>query len=258
MANSNSWQLIFNHCQLNNFDFKNNYFILDAKHIKQACHNLKTTTEKEVRILCKQDTRESRPQIFQDRNLFLLPIKNGKYAIIHGEGYCDIPEINTQIIPHKPMINFDLIGGHTGDSEMQHLDYAYATSVIRTFTNNPHLVLSIRGRKYTPEFNFNINGFQINQGSVQTEVDGGYEGPEDIVLVEAKPAKIKNIIIRQLYYPFRQWVENARIFGKHKNVSNLLFQKNNNIYSLWQFQFTDQMNYNSIKLIKSARYEIIR
>ncbi len=32
-----------------------------------------------------------------------------------------------------------------GDSEMQHLDYAYAASLIRTFTEDPSLVLTIRG-----------------------------------------------------------------------------------------------------------------
>lgn len=68
------------------------------------------------------------------------------------------------------------------------------------------LVLSIRGRKYTPEFEFNTNLYQnIKVKSVQTEVDSGFEGREKIVLVEAKNSNTKNVIIRQLYYPLRQW-----------------------------------------------------
>ncbi len=34
---------------------------------------------------------------------------------------------------------------------MQHLDFAYASSLIRTFMEDDTLVLTIRGRKYTPE-----------------------------------------------------------------------------------------------------------
>lgn len=73
---------------------------------------------------------------------------------------------------------------------MQHLDFAYASSLIRTFMNDPSLVLTIRGRKYTPEFYFYVNDQKINVSSVQTEIDAGYEGEKKIVLVEAKNKKI--------------------------------------------------------------------
>jgi hypothetical protein len=69
---------------------------------------------------------------------------------------------------------------------MQHLDYAYAASLIRTFTEDPSLVLTIRGRKYTPEFEFYVGKQPIKVSSVQTEVDAGYEGKNQVVLVEAK------------------------------------------------------------------------
>jgi hypothetical protein len=40
---------------------------------------------------------------------------------------------------------------------MQHLDYAYANSLIRTFMNDDSLGLTIRGREYTPSFSFTVN-----------------------------------------------------------------------------------------------------
>ena len=43
-----------------------------------------------------------------------------------------------------------------GNSEMQHLYFAYASSLIRTFMDDESLVLTIRGRKYTPEFSFKV------------------------------------------------------------------------------------------------------
>ena len=63
-------------------DFTKGPFVLEAEQIKKACQNFKNTAEKEVQILCKQDSRESRPQIFKDNNLFILPKHNGVYYIV--------------------------------------------------------------------------------------------------------------------------------------------------------------------------------
>jgi len=257
MANSTSWQKIFNDLNLNDYDFGLSPYELTAEQIKRSCQSFEKTTEKEVRILCKQDSREDRPQVFKDKNLFILPKHNGSYYIIQGEGYVDIPDIKTPIVSYQRKLDFDLKSSMVGNSEMQHLDYAYANSLIRTFIDDPSLVLTIRGRKYTPEFSFNVNGFNLTASSVQTEVDAGYEGEKSIVLVEAKNGKTHNTIIRQLYYPFRQW-------GKEtgKEVFTVFFEKRKikkeNIYYMWQYTFEDINDYNSIKLKKSKRYRIIK
>ena len=115
------------------------------------------------------------------------------------------------------------------------------------------LVLTIRGRKYTPEFNFNVGNHQIQVKSVQTEVDAGYEGRDKIVLIEAKNSTTNNTIIRQLFYPFKQW----KIYT-NKDVYLLFFEKRNNIYNIWQYGFYDENNYNSIQLIQSESFIISR
>jgi len=252
--NHKPWQAIFKMHKMDKHDFSKTPFILEAEQIKIATLAFKTTGEREVRVLCKQDSREDRPNVFSENNLFILPIKNGIYAILQGEGYIDIPEITSEIIPYKSKLDFELETSKIGNSEMQHLDFAYASSLIRTFLNDPSLVLTIRGRKYTPKFDFIAGKFKqkITVESVQTEVDAGYEGKEQIVLIEAKNSETKNTIIRQLYYPYRQW----QIHSK-KQVKVLFFEKRENIYSLWSFEFKDVNNYNSIKLVNSARYEIV-
>ena len=251
MVNNESWGKIFKEYNILKHDFNKKPFELTATQIKKACQDFKKTTEKEVRILCKQDKREDRPKIFIDNGLFLLPIKNGIYNIIKGEGYFDIPKITSEEIIYNSILDFDLESSKIGDSEMQHLDFAYASSLIRTFMNDPSLVLTIRGRKYTPEFNFYINKQKVNVKSVQTEVDAGYEGKNIIVLVEAKNGNAKNTIIRQLYYPYRQWSENTS-----KKIALLFFKKKENTYYIWQYKFKDKDNYNSIVLVKSAKYLI--
>jgi hypothetical protein len=253
MANSKSWDKIVNDYKILEHDFSKSPFLLSASQIKKSVQNFKETAQKEVRILCKQDTRESRPQVFKENNLFLLPVKNGFYNIVKGEGYVDIPEIKKESIVYKSKLDFRLDSSVVGDSEMQHLDYAYASSLIRSFVEDNSLVLSIRGRKYTPNFDFFANKQLIKVSSVQTEVDAGYEGKDKIVLIEAKSSKASNVIIRQLYYPFRQWQSFTR-----KKVITLFFEEESkkHTYSIWQFEFEDIKNYNSIKLIKSGKFSI--
>ena len=252
MANNNSWKKIFGDNQILKHDFKKSPFYLSAKDIKKSVQNFKNTTEKEVRILCKMDTRESVPEIMRENGLILLPVKNGQYVILKGEGYVDIPDIEGEAEIYKTKLDFELDTTKIGNSEMQHLDFAYASSLIRTFMGDPSLVLTIRGRKYTPEFTYQVGGNTIETESVQTEVDAGYEGKDKIVLIEAKNSKTKNTIIRQLYYPYRQWSEHSK-----KEVFLLFFEKRIDEYLIWQYKFADKNSYDSIELVKAKKYKII-
>lgn len=254
MANSRSWKKIFDDYNILKHDFNKSPFELSATQIKKACQKFKETSEKEVRILCKQDSREDRPDIFVKNGLFILPIKNGLYNIIKGEGYIDIPKIKSATTIYTSKLDFKLESSDVGDSEMQHLDYAYASSLIRTFMKDSSLVLTIRGRKYTPGFKFYVGRQLIKVSGVQTEVDAGYEGKDKIVLIEAKNFNAENVIIRQLYYPYRQWQSITK-----KDVTPLFFAKNHddNTYSIWRFKFSDINKYDSIKLVSSGRFKII-
>ena len=122
--------------------------------------------------------------------------------------------------------------------------------------DDPTLVLTIRGRKYTPPFSFKVGQQELSTESVQTEVDAGYEGKNSIVLIEAKNSNATDTIIRQLYFPFRQWQANTK-----KKVYTLFFERRfiegETIFYIWQYEFTDPNNYNSIHLVKSGRFRII-
>ncbi len=252
MAKNNSWDKIFKDHKILGHDFSKSPFYLSASQIKNSVQDFKSTGEKEVRILCKIDSREDVPEVMSKNGLFLLPVKNGDYVIVKGEGYVDIPEITGKAEEYKKKLDFDLDTSKIGNSEMQHLDFAYASSLIRTFMNDPSLVLTIRGRKYTPKFEFKVGKNKINVESVQTEIDAGYEGKDKVVLIEAKNSQTKDTIIRQLYYPFRQWSEHTK-----KEVFLLFFEKRGSEYLIWQYKFEDKMNYNSIKLVRSKKYKIV-
>jgi len=193
--NHKPWLSIFDKYGIHKHDFDGSPFIITAEQIKVATAHFKTTTEREVRVLCKQDSRENRPEVFVENNLFILPVKNGVYAVLKGEGYIDIPEILTEKKIYKSKLDFKLETSLVGNSEMQHLDFGIASSLIRSFLDDESLVLTIHGRKYTPKIEFYVNKHKITEESVQTEVDAGYEGRNQVVLIEAK-----NAVNQKCYY----------------------------------------------------------
>jgi hypothetical protein len=250
-AKDRAWGKIFADNKIHEHDFDSSPYPITSAQIKAATKGFTTTGEREVRILCKQDTRESRPRVFAENGLFILPTKNGQYTIIKGEGYVDIPVISTATTVYTSQLGFRLDTSKVGNSEMQHLDFAYASSLIRTFLSDASLVLTIRGRKFTPTFSFRVGTNRVDVSGVQTEVDAGYEGRNQVALIEAKATAHRNTIIRQLFYPFRQW----QTFTK-KKVVTVFFEKIGNDYSLWEFQFNDVDDYNSITLTRAQRFTI--
>ena len=248
------WRAIFDKYRIGDHNFDQSPFQITAQQIKDACQHFRQTSEKEPYVLCKQTTKNMRPFVFRQNNLFILPIKNGVYVINRGEGYIDIPPITAAITTYSSQLDFSLRTAKIGNSEMQHLDYAYAISMMRDFIGDQSLVLTIRGRKYTPKFSFKVGDFDITAKSVQTKVDSGYEGRERIVLVKAKNTNMTNTIIRQLYYPYRQWEIHTQ-----KKVSTVFFERKESSgeYHFWEFGFTDKNNYNSISLKRTARYKMM-
>ncbi len=127
-------------------------------------------------------------------------------------------------------------------------------SVIRDFTGEAELNLTIRGRLQTPEFKFRFDGakmsHELDVSKVQVEVDAGYEG-DRIYVLEAKMGGRSDFIVRQLYYPFRMWTEIGEV---NKPVVPLLLTYSNRTYSLRMYRFTDVQLYNSIELVSAQDY----
>ena len=251
-----AWNEIFDVKDIHSHDFELSPYSISAKEIKQICAKFSETAEKEPRIICYQAQRKDRPRVFLERGLFLLPVKNGHYLIVKGtadcDGYVDIPEIITPPILFESRLRFELKSSKIGNSEMQHIDKAHALGIIQDFCGVNPLFLTIRGRKYCPEFSFSIGRHGLNAKSVQTEVDAGYEGEDTLVLIEGKNTNVKDIIIRQLYYPYRQWWHHTQ-----KDTTILLFEYHNGMYCFWQFEFDSPYDYTSIRLMKSERYKIV-
>lgn len=149
--NNSQWNELFASRELIEHDFQKKPLLINSNSIKSKT---KFRSSAKLRLLDGHQSRETRPNYFKEKNLFILPLEMGKYAIIQGEGYIDLPTYTGAPINYESKLDFALKSSKIGNSEMQYLDLAYASSVIRTFMEDPSLVLSIRGRKFTPKFNF--------------------------------------------------------------------------------------------------------
>ncbi len=61
----------------------------------------------------------------------------------------------------------------------------------------------------------------------------------------------EDFLVRQLYYPFRVW--SNRVTKKVKTIF-LIFS--NGIFNLYEYQFDEPCNYNSLRLVKQKKYII--
>lgn len=116
--NHKPWRSIFDAYNIDEHNFDNSPFILTAEQIKRATSHFTSTTEREVRVLAKQDKREDRPDVFREQDLFILPIKNGTYALIKGDGYVNIPDIQGNAKAYNSKLDFELETSLIGNSEM--------------------------------------------------------------------------------------------------------------------------------------------
>ena len=251
------WKNIVEKLELDKHNFQKAPFYVSHKTIKSIVSsiNVSSQTTKEIRVLGYQEKREKRPQYFIDNNLFLLPRSNKEWIFIHGDGYFDIPQKNEIALKNyhfKP--NFNLETLKIGNSEMQYIDYAFATGIIQDFTNQKQLYLTIRGRKWIEEeIAFQAYGHTLKVNGVQTEVDAGYESKDEIILIEAKNKDVNNEIIRQIYFPFRKWQKTTK--KKVRNIF-LVSSKQDNSLTLYEYDFKDENLYESISLKQAYKYKI--
>jgi len=199
-ANDKNWQKLFDKYKIIEKVKKNNFFDITATQIKEF---------REPRLMCKMDFKQSVAKPFHDNGLSILAIKNGIYRIAKTTPFFDIDlEAVGKIIPKKFTLPafIETLDHENITSESQALDAAVASRMVDDLLGETNY-LTVRGRRYSNAINIDIkenNSDRIQNypiSSVQIEVDGGYEGPTVLALIEAKMGTADNMNMRQLIYP---------------------------------------------------------
>lgn len=248
------WNKIIMELGIDQHDFSKSPFHLDYTKVGNALKKLETTAtvSKEMRIIFGETDNNRLPKFLIDNNLFHLPTSNQSRVIIKGNGSFSVPEIlNTEREKFKPP--FTLEAMKIGKSEGMYIDYAHASGILDDFLKQEHLILVTRGRKRLQEpIGYKVYGHQITtKGDTQIEVDAGYENENQLILIEAKGAEVKEQLIRQIYFPFRKW--QAAVSKKVRNIYCSI-DKSKKTISLYECEFADPDVYESIHITKSKKY----
>lgn len=251
--NDDAWGKIFERLPLVTAIEQAGFVYVTAEDIKRA------SDMREPRLLAKQDTKNSRPNVFKHHQLSILPIENGKYIIFRDEQiktYFPLGKILEEIvieeyIPRNDYSRYESLDVRNLSSESQALDFANLVSLLKTFTNERELNLTIRGRQRSEKFSIKIPGTThiAEIDGVQIEVDAGFESPEKIYIFEAKLGRVDDFNIRQLYYPYMDWSSRTC-----KEIIPLFFVYTNGLFYLLQFKFDTE--YGKLECIKSKCFTV--
>lgn len=227
--------------------FENRSFfaeLLEKNELIVSSTDLKNFGKREARLMAKIDTYAEMPSIFKKHSISLLPIRNKNYLLFIDKSNSLFYDITTSGLPIKPKLpeqdltTLETLKQNSISSESNALDYAYIASILKTFTGEKNLWLTIRGRQYSASFDLEIPSLGRKQtiSSVQIEVDGGYESNQAIYLIEAKMGSRDNINIRQLLYPYLNWSTRTS-----KKIIPIFFTYSNGVYTLTEFSLSSTL-----------------
>lgn len=249
--NDKAWELLFDKYNIKQELEEKGYFIITSMQINEF---------RQARLMTKFDNQKMLPQLFKENKLSILPISGNSYILGNFKLYKDIPKIKTPIqykeFP-KDVVSIDY---NKINSEAIALNCAYISNIINDFTGEESTVLpTVSGKMSSGEFCFKVdsclddNNYTITVDRSGIEIDAAYETSSSLILIEAKNVIAKDFLVRQLYYPYRLWKSKL-----NKKVRNVFMQYNNGIFNLYEYEFRDIENYNSLQLINSKRYSIIK
>ena len=244
--NDAAWENLFDKYHILDEIAQNGKFVISASQIKEF---------REPRLMTKFDHKINLPGIFASNNLSILPITRGEYIISSFSAYEEFSESSPDvqrisIPPHIQSLSPQFLV-----SETIALNCASACGILNDFLEDDGLIPTVSGRMSSGNFEFGINtSSRVQNVSVcntQIEIDAAYEGIHYLSLFEAKRDLSDDFLIRQLYYPFRVWNERVT-----KMVKPIFLIFSNGMFNLYQYQFDDPRNYNSLRLVKQKNYVI--
>lgn len=245
--NNKSWIKLFDKYNILSKIREDGSYIISARQIKEF---------REPRLMTKFDHKVNLPQIFKEENLSILPISRGEYIISTFSAYKEFGELSSDKEYVTVPSHLQSLAPKFITNEAIALNFANACKIIADFVEDDGIMSTINGRMGSGSFDFNINTNcgrkKITVNNSQIEIDAAYEGVDCLSLFEAKTNLSDDFIIRQLYYPYRTWLNRIT-----KPIKTIFLVFSNGIFNLYQYQFCHYLDYNSIELVKQKNYLII-
>lgn len=210
----------------------------------------------------KLDSSEKLPQFMIDKNLCLLHLGDGNHRFIEG-----IDILYHKFEPIQKTVEWKYrksLLNEYNDSESNILSVANNQRILHEFLFGAdlefeNLPVDKRPKTYFPHrtkttLEYNFGNEHIVCENQQIEIDLTMEYNGTIGVFEAKNGTPTDFNIYQLYNPFLYY---HKAFPENKIICVYLV-RNGNLVKLWAYSFTKPLELNSIKLIKSCEYILIR
>lgn len=229
---------------------------------KHGVHRISASAinkRREARLMTKFDHAVNLPDIFASNNLSILPDSRNSYVIGRFECYAEVDASQDDIIERPFPDTIQSLSPSNLYSESSALLCAYHAGLI-TDVLGEETAFTVFGRMSTGKFDFSIStggsSVSAKQGitvdRAQCEIDGGFEGSESFAVLEVKNEAVEDFHIRQLYFPYRLWR------GKiDKKIIPVFLTYSNEIFTFNVYDFERPDEYNSLKLLKRRRYQIV-
>lgn len=210
---------------------------------------------KEARLMAKFDQSVQLPEIFKKNNLSILPVTRGEYIIGPFQTHEKIIYPDTKPIPVE-IPNLQTLDYTNLYSEASALLFAYNSGIIQDIMGSDKIAFTVNGRMSSGSFDYYISNsidtedpIQIFIHNAQVEIDAGYESPDAFCICEAKNIALEEILIRQLFYPYRLWKSKIS-----KPIIPVFLVFSNDIFHVFQYEFSEPKYYNSIRLKQHKAY----
>ncbi len=247
---------IFNRCkEKNDFEFDNELVKEISK--KHKFGNAFDAT--------KLDSLAKFPKILLEEDYFILHLGEGKHKFVKeiSKGFHRFEEIPSNSIYdwkyRKSILNeFDT-------SESNILSVGFNQRIIHDFlyddiVANPKMYGS---RRTKTSFEFYVGNEKISAKNLQMEIDLTIEYNGFVTVFEGKNNFPEDFAVYQLYFPFLYYFnlkQENKLEINEINCCYLLRKKDekNSIIRIYKYTFEKPFDMSSIKLIKSAQYNLIK
>jgi uncharacterized protein YkuJ len=217
----------------------------------------------EARLMTKFDHYVQLPEVFKRNHLTIQPNTRGTYLIGRFDSYqsvTDDPAVPVEGLPFPRRI--ETINPDNLYSESAVLMCAYYTGIISAALGR-EVMLTAFGRMSAGSFDYRIRNNQtgelheIRVEGAQMEIDAGFEGEDTFAIVEAKNEAVTDFHVRQLYYPYRAWLERLERTGKRIVPVFLSYSNASSVFTLHVFRFSEPRLYNSIELVEQRKFQVV-
>ncbi len=227
-----------------------------------SSQRVKELTGKEPRLVAKMDSRGELPFSWRKQGYFVLPSSFNEYAIVPGDGYHDLENIDLKPTSFNPTrevpVTVALKAGESAAIQTAIynglLEEALHVPRLRETLHNDKLRLEDTVVRYGDKWKLSINGAQF-------ELDAGIENHREFFVFECKDwtrKQLHDFNVRQLLFPYLHSIAHLRAQNLDWQVRCFFLnvEPDTHVYRLWEYKFPETNDYSRIELVRQSAFQL--